>query len=89
MAGVLLFYMLVRIPLRAAGVAGIGLIMPLFMIAPMLVLGWYQRKERQRPQCPSCELPLSFRPLGPSHGMWECPALCGYRRLVGDPRAAP
>lgn len=80
---------LVRGSLTALGVAGAALIMPLFMVVPWLILGWYQQKERQPPMCPNCELPLSFRRLGPSHGMLECPSLCGYRRLVGQPGARP
>ena len=45
--------------------------------------GWWTMKER----CPRCGLPLAYRKLGPNHGMLECPALCGYRRFVGNPSA--
>ena len=80
---------LLRIPLRSAGVAGVGLIMPMFLFVPMLIMAWNQRNARQRPRCPNCDLPLSYRPLGPNHGMLECPALCGYTRFVGDPGGRP
>ena len=83
--GTVLFGALVRTALAAVGVASAGLIFPLFMAVPWLILGWYNTQERRRPRCPTCELPLSYRRLGPSHGMLECPALCGYRKLVGDP----
>lgn len=80
---------LLRGSLTALGVVGAGLIMPLFLVVPWLILGWYQQKERQPPACPNCELPLSFRRLGPSHGMLECPSMCGYRKLVGEPGRHP
>lgn len=67
--------------------AGLGLIFPLIMPLPWLALAYFSMKERQPPRCPTCELRLSFRRLGPHHGMLECPSMCGYRRLVGDPRA--
>ena len=69
--------------LRAAGV---GLILPLLLPIPSLALGYFLMKERQPPKFPTCELPLSYRKLGPNHGMLECPAMCGHRRMVGDPR---
>ena len=69
--------------LRAAGV---GLILPLLLPIPSLALAYFSMKERQPPKCPNCGLRLSYRKLGPNHGMLECPVLCGYRRLVGDPR---
>ena len=89
MVAMTLLTALLRIPLRSAGVAGIGLLMPLFLAVPWLILGWYNSRVGRRPQCPDCELPLSYRPLGPSHGMLECPALCGYRKVVGDPGGRP
>jgi hypothetical protein len=82
----LLLTTLLRVPLRSAGIGAIGVIMPFFMVVPWLILGWYRAQESKRPQCPTCELPLSYRKLGPSHGMLECPSLCGYRKLVGSPR---
>lgn len=72
--------------LRAAGA---GLILPLLLPLPTLALGWYSMQSAKAQRCPTCDLPLSYRRLGPSHGLLECPALCGYRRLVGDPRARP
>jgi len=69
--------------LRAVGV---GLILPLLLPIPSLAMAYFSMKERQPPKCPNCGLRLSYRKLGPSHGMLECPAMCGYRRLVGDPR---
>ena len=85
LVGTLVFGILVRTALAAVGVATAGLVLPLFMAVPWLILAWYNAQERLRPLCPNCELPLSYRPLGPSHGMLECPALCGYRKLVGKP----
>ena len=85
LVGTMVFGLLVRTSLAAVGVATAGLVFPLFMAVPWLILGWYNAQQRRRPQCPNCELPLSYRPLGPTHGMLECPALCGYRRLVGNP----
>ena len=76
---------LLRIPLRSAGMAGFGLVLPLLLTVPWLIMGWYRAQENRRPRCPNCDLPLSYRPLGPTHGMLECPALCGYRKLVGRP----
>ncbi len=84
-AGMIVFGLLVRVALRSVGGASVGLVLPLIMAVPWLVFGWYNAQQRRRPQCPNCELPLSFRPLGPSHGMLECPALCGYRKVVGNP----
>jgi len=78
--------MLLAAALRAAGA---GLILPLLLPIPTLAMLYFRMKERQPPLCPTCELPLSYRKLGPSHGMLECPSMCGYRRLVGDPRARP
>lgn len=78
--------MVLATALRAAG---IGLILPLLLPIPWLALGYFSMKERQPPECPTCELRLSYRRLGPSHGMLECPSLCGYRKLVGDPRPHP
>ena len=85
LVGTLVFGILVRTALAAVGVATAGLVFPLFMAVPRLILGWYKAQERRRPQCLNCELPLSDRRLGPSHGMLECPALCVYRKLVGNP----
>lgn len=75
--------MVVATVLRAVGV---GLILPLVMPIPWLVMGYLSMKERQPPKCPNCDLRLSYRRLGPNHGMLECPSMCGYRKLVGDPR---
>lgn len=72
--------------LRAVGV---GLILPLVLPLPSLSLAYFSMKARQRPVCPNCELALSYRRLGPNHGMLECPAMCGYGHMVGDPRARP
>ncbi|MDQ6724965.1 MAG: hypothetical protein M3066_02145 [Actinomycetota bacterium] len=72
--------------LRAVGV---GLILPLVLPVPSLAMAYFSMKARQPPTCPTCGLRLSYRKLGPNHGMLECPAMCGYRRLVGDPRARP
>ena len=80
---------LLRAPLRPAGAAGFGLVMPLLFAVPMLIMSWDRRREGARPRCPNCDLPLSYRALGPSHGMLECPALCGYVRFVGDPGGRP
>ena len=72
--------------LRAVGPAPLFVLLP---VAPMAVLGYlrYQdmRASQRRKTCPTCELRLAYRRLGANHGMLECPALCGYRRLVGDP----
>jgi len=84
-----LLVVLLRAPLRSAGVGAVGLVFPLVMAVPWLILGWYRAQEQRRPECPNCGLPLSYRQLGPSHGMLECPALCGYSKLVGDPGARP
>ncbi len=75
--------LLLATALRAAGA---GLILPLLLPIPSLALAYFAMKERQPPKCPNCDLRLSYRKLGPSHGMLECPAMCGHRRLVGDPR---
>ncbi len=83
--GMLVFGALVRVGLRSTGAASVGLVLPLIMAVPWLVFGWLNAQQRRRPRCPNCDLPLSYRRLGPSHGMLECPALCGYRKLVGDP----
>ena len=83
---VMVVTMLLATGLRAAGV---GLILPLLMPIPWLVMGYFSFKERQPPKCPTCDLRLSYRRLGPNHGMLECPSLCGYRKLVGDPRGRP
>jgi hypothetical protein len=70
--------------LRAAGVT---LLLPLLMPVPALAMGYYSMKANQPPRCPNCDLRLSYRRLGSGHGMLECPALCGYRKLVeGGPR---
>ncbi len=86
----MLVVMAVMIPvtamMRAVGPAPLAAILPAL---PLAVIGYlrYQdmKAERKRNSCPSCELRLAYRRLGPNHGMLECPALCGYRRLVGDP----
>lgn len=78
--------MLLAIALRAAGV---GLVLPLLLPIPSLAMAYFSMKANQPPKCPTCDLRLSYRRLGPNHGMLECPSLCGYRRLVGDPRAGP
>ena len=86
-AAITLLGALLRAPLRSAG---LGLIVPFVMAVPLLVLFWHQQSQRRRSSfCPNCELPLSYRPLGPRSGMWECPALCGFRKLVGDPGDPP
>ncbi len=84
-AGMLVFGILVRIALGSVGAASAGFVLPVIMAVPWLVFGWYNAQQRRRPRCPNCDLPLSYRQLGPSHGMLECPALCGYRKLVGSP----
>ena len=67
------------------------LVLPLLPLLPLTAIGvvrYQEMRERQRQmQCPKCDLRLSYRPLSRSHGMLECPLMCGYRRLVGDPRA--
>ena len=72
--------------LRAVGPAPLLALLP---VVPMAVLGYLRyldmRATQRRNSCPTCELRLAYRRLGPDHGMLECPALCGYRRLVGDP----
>jgi hypothetical protein len=83
--GMLVFGILVRTALRSVGGAAVGLALPFVMAIPWLLFGWFNAQQRRRPRCPNCDLPLSYRRLGPSHGMLECPALCGYRRLVGSP----
>lgn len=80
---VLVATLVLSVALRAVGV---GLFLPLILPIPSLALAYFSMKENQPPKCPSCELRLSYRKLGPNHGMLECPALCGYRRMVGDPR---
>ena len=85
-----LIVMAIVVPLgvmvRAVGPAPLLALLP---VVPMAVLGYlrYQemRASQRRNACPTCELPLAYRRLGPDHGMLECPALCGYRRLVGGP----
>jgi hypothetical protein len=72
--------------LRAVGV---GLILPLLLPIPSLAMAYFSMKENQPPRCPTCDLRLSYRKLGPNHGLLECPAMCGYRRMVGDPRRRP
>lgn len=84
--GVIAVTMVLGTALRAVGV---GLVLPLLLPIPSLAMAYFSMKERQPPKCPSCELRLSYRRLGPSHGMLECPAMCGYRRLVGNPRTRP
>jgi hypothetical protein len=72
--------------MRAVGPAPLFVLLP---AVPMAALGYLRYQDMRRQQrersCPRCELRLAYRRLGPSHGMLECPALCGYRRLVGDP----
>ncbi len=86
LVGSLVFGLLARTALAAVGVTTAALVLPLFTALLWLAFAWYEAQERRRPQCPNCELPLAYRRLGPSHGMLECPALCGYRTLVGDRR---
>lgn len=73
---------------RAVGPAPLIALLP---AVPMAVMGYLryqdQRRQQRERSCPRCELPLAYRRLGSSHGMLECPALCGYRRLVGGPTA--
>ena len=86
----LLIVMAVMIPVglmvRAVGPAPLAALLP---VLPMGFLGYLRyremRESQRRNSCPACELRLAYRRLGPAHGMLECPALCGYRRLVGDP----
>ena len=85
MLGTLLLGVLLRAVLAPAGVPATALVFPLIMAVPWLILAWYRNQEGRRPVCPTCDLPLSYRRLGPSHGMWECPALCGHRKLDGKP----
>jgi hypothetical protein len=79
-AGVLSF------ALRAAGV---GLLLPLLLPIPSLALAYYSMKANQPRTCPRCGLRLSYRPLGRDRGMFECPALCGYRTMVEGGRRRP
>ncbi len=69
---------------------GPGVLIPILPLIPLTAIGFVRysemRERQQQSTCPKCGLRLSYRPLGPSHGMLECPLLCGYRRLVGDPR---
>jgi predicted RNA-binding Zn-ribbon protein involved in translation (DUF1610 family) len=69
---------------------GPGVLLPLLPLIPLTAIGLMRysqmRERRQQMSCPNCGLRLSYRPLSRSHGMLECPLLCGYRRLVGDPR---
>ena len=73
--------------LRATG--GV-LLLPILPLVPLVAIGYVryqqQRETQRQMSCPKCGLRLSYRRLGPSHGMLECPLLCGYKRLVGDPR---
>ena len=72
-------------------VAGPPAMLPLIPVVPLALIGgsrYYRQREQQRQmRCPRCDLPLAYRKLGPNHGMLECPALCGYRRFVGNPSA--
>ncbi|MDP8938017.1 MAG: hypothetical protein M3O23_09875 [Actinomycetota bacterium] len=74
--------------LRAVGPAPLFALLP---AVPMAIMGYLRYQDMRRQQrensCPTCELRLAYRRLGASHGMLECPAMCGYRRLVGDPTA--
>jgi hypothetical protein len=65
--------------LRAVGV---GVLLPLLMPIPILAMTYYSMKGNQPATCPTCGLRLSYRPLGQGRGMLECPALCGYRKMV-------
>ena len=86
----MLLVMAIMIPVSfmvsAVGPAPLAAVLPAL---PLGVIGYlrYQdmRASQRRNSCPSCELRLAYRRLGANHGMLECPALCGYRRLVGDP----
>ncbi len=87
-----LIVMAVMIPLsvmlRAVGPAPLFALLPAVPIAIMGYLRYQEQRRQQRQNsCPRCELRLAYRRLGPNHGMLECPSLCGYRRLVGDPTA--
>ena len=70
-------------------VVGPAPLLALLPLVPMAVLGYlrYQdmRASQRRNSSPTCDLRLAYRRLGPNPGMLECPALCGYRRLAGDP----
>ncbi len=70
---------------------GLALLLPMLPLVPLIVIFIVRfnamREQQRRMRCPRCELRLSYRALGPSHGMLECPALCGYRKYVGNPRA--
>jgi len=76
----------VTLMLRAVGPAPLAALLPALPLGIIGFLRYRDMKETQRQNsCPACELRLAFRRLGPHHGMLECPALCGFRRLVGDP----
>ena len=80
---VLLVTLVVSAMLRMAGPAVLFPFLPLVPLAAIGVTRYRsQREEERQMRCPRCDLRLAFRQLGPSHGMLECPALCGYRRFV-------
>ena len=85
---VLVVTLLISVGLRAAGPA---VFFPFVPLVPLAILGVTrvraQREQERLMRCPTCGLRLAFRQLGPSHGMLECPALCGYRRFVQRPDA--
>lgn len=87
---VLLVTLVLSVVLRAGGAA---ILLPLLPVLPLGVIGWtryrQQREQDRLMRCPKCGLRLSYRRLGPSHGMLECPAMCGYRRFVGRPGPPP
>ena len=86
---VVLFVMLFMTTLVRLG--GAPVLLPFVPVLPIAFIGvsrYHRQREQQRlMRCPRCDLPLAYRQLGPSYGMWECPALCGYRRFVGTPSA--
>jgi hypothetical protein len=69
--------------------AGPAMLFPFLPVLPLAVIGMTryraQREQERMMRCPKCDLRLAYRRLGPSYGMLECPALCGYRRFVGRP----
>ena len=76
----------VTLMMRAVGPAPLAAVLPVLPLGIIGFLRYRDMKENQRRNsCPACELRLAYRRLGPHHGMLECPSLCGYRRLVGDP----
>jgi hypothetical protein len=82
--------LLISMMLRAAGPA---VLFPFLPVLPLALIGVTRyrahREEERLMRCPKCDLRLAYRRLGPSHGMLECPALCGFRRFVGRPGPRP